>query len=168
MPFWPDPQLAAWSALLLTAPLFIWAAVCDLRAMLIPNWISIALALIFAIWAVLFVTPEDAAWRVFAGVVTLVVGIALVIFARMGGGDMKLMAAAAPFIAPGHLGAAMVLLSVCLLALLPCLAIARRVVRARAAPVQWVSLQPEMRQVPMGVSIAAAAVVYLALNLPVG
>ncbi len=168
MPLWPDPHAAAWSALLLTAPLLIWAAIWDLRRMLIPNRISIALALIFVAWAALFATPEDAAWRALAGAVTLVVGIALVIFARMGGGDMKLMAAAAPFVAPGDIGAAMVLLSICLIALLPCLALMRRVVRARAAPVEWVSLQPGMRQVPMGVSIAAAAVLYLVLKLPVG
>jgi Flp pilus assembly protein protease CpaA len=54
MPFWPDPYVAAWSALLLTAPLLVWAAIWDLRMMLIPNRISIALALIFVVWAVLF------------------------------------------------------------------------------------------------------------------
>lgn len=168
MPFWPDPYAAAWSALILTAPMFVWAAIWDLRRMLIPNRISIALALIFAVWALLFASPEDAAWRALAGTVTLVAGIALVIFARMGGGDMKLMAAAALFVAPGDIGIAMVLLSICLIALLPCLWLMRRIVRARPAPVDWVSLQPGMRQVPMGVSIAAALVIYLALKLPLG
>jgi prepilin peptidase CpaA len=167
MPFWSDPYVAAWSALLLTAPLLVWAAIWDLRMMLIPNRISIALALIFVVWAVLFATPEDAAWRAFAGIATLVAGIALVIFARMGGGDMKLMAAAAPFVAPSDFGPAMLLLSICLLGLLPLLFVARGIARARAAPVEWVSLQPGMRQVPMGVSIAAAAVIYLVLKLPV-
>jgi prepilin peptidase CpaA len=167
MPFWDDPYAAAWSALLLTAPLFVWAAIWDLRMMLIPNRISIMLAAIFVVWAVLFATPEAAMWRALIGCAVLAVGIALVIFARMGGGDMKLLAAAALFVAPRDAGTALILLSLCLIALLPSLAVMRKVVRARNAPVQWVSLRPGMQQVPMGVSIAAAAVIYLVLKLPV-
>jgi prepilin peptidase CpaA len=168
MPLWPDPVLAAWFAFALAAPLFVWAAICDLRRMIIPNRISVLLVAVFIVWAALFLTPEAAIWRAGAGLATLTIGVILVMAARMGGGDMKLLAAAAPFVAPSHAGTAMVLLALCLIALLPPLFAARWMLGRRAATPGWVALRPGSRDVPMGVSIAAAAVLYLFALLPIG
>ncbi|MFT6772921.1 MAG: prepilin peptidase CpaA [Paracoccaceae bacterium] len=161
MPFWPDPIIAGWAAVALTAPLLIWAAISDLKYMIIPNSVSIGMVVVFVVFSALFLTPEEALWRAAAGIVTLIVGIGLVIAAKMGGGDMKLLASIAPFIAPERVGTAMVMLSLCLLILLLPLVMTRRMLRRRATETTWVAFQPGIREVPMGVSIAVATMLYL-------
>jgi prepilin peptidase CpaA len=161
-------MVADWSVVVLTAPLLIWAAISDLKLMIIPNRISIGLVVVFVVWAALFLTPEDALWRAGAGVATLILGLGLVIAARMGGGDMKLLAAVAPFIAPERAGLAMVLLALCLMLLLPPLFITRRMLRGHATETTWVAFRPGARDVPMGVSIAVATMLYLVLTAPIG
>jgi prepilin peptidase CpaA len=80
----------------LFAALVIGAAVRDLASFTIPNWISIALALAFAPAALLAGVPlPEIGVSVAVGAGMLVIGAAMFAFGWIGGGDAKLMAAAA-------------------------------------------------------------------------
>lgn len=71
------------------------AAACDLRSMLIPNWISIALALIFplAAWSAGMSWPAIGL-HVGIGVLVFIAGFILFSINVLGGGDVKVIAAA--------------------------------------------------------------------------
>ncbi len=82
--------------LALFAGLLIFAAFSDVATMKIPNWVSIALAAAFPIYAVMTGLSWAAiGWHVAFGVAVLVVGYLLFQINVMGGGDAKLIAAAA-------------------------------------------------------------------------
>lgn len=75
--------------------LMIVAAVSDLMSLRIPNWLTIATAVLFFPMAWLTNMPlVEFGWHVVAGVILFVAGFALFSFGLFGGGDAKLMAAA--------------------------------------------------------------------------
>ncbi len=84
-------------AILAMFPLcMIFATFYDLFTMTIPNRITLALVIGFAIFAPLVgMTLETAAWHVGIAFIALVVGFALFSLGVMGGGDAKLIAASA-------------------------------------------------------------------------
>ena len=76
--------------------LLIVAACSDVATMTIPNWVSVALALAFPIAALLLGMPlSSIGLHLGFGVAVLVIGFALFQFGVLGGGDAKLIAAAA-------------------------------------------------------------------------
>lgn len=93
------PSLAAYAAALLALALpalVIAAAVKDLTSFTIPNWISLALAAAFVPAALAAGLPPAAVGLHLAvGVGALAAGMALFALRWIGGGDAKLMAAAA-------------------------------------------------------------------------
>ena len=163
MPLFVAPGAEA-LLLLLALPPLLWAALSDLRIMEIPDEVHFALLALFALWAVLFATPEAAMWRVVQGLVVLAVGLGLHFLGQYGGGDMKMAAAAAPLIAPWDRGATLMLLSLALLALFGALKLARRRAARRGAQRDWVSLRAETRDYPFGVAIAFAVGATLVLR----
>jgi prepilin peptidase CpaA len=91
-----SPELVKTIVLGLFAALVIGAAVRDLASFTIPNWISIALAAAFAPAALLLgVSLPDIGISVAVGAGMLVVGAGMFALGWIGGGDAKLMAAAA-------------------------------------------------------------------------
>jgi prepilin peptidase CpaA len=75
------------------------AALSDLRHYRIPNWMSGAVALLFLLAVISTGMPlKLALWHGLAGVVVLFVGFALFAVRIVGGGDAKLLAAAALWI----------------------------------------------------------------------
>ena len=86
--------------LLLAFPaLVITGAVKDLTSYTIPNWISAALLGAFALAALACGLPLNViGWDVAVFGVALVLGLAMVAFRWIGGGDAKLFAAVAPWI----------------------------------------------------------------------
>ena len=80
---------AVFAALLLTA------AANDLRSYLIPNWISLALIASFAVFAPFAIAPGAVIWHVAAMFIALGIGLGLLTFGWIGGGDAKLFAAIA-------------------------------------------------------------------------
>ncbi|HWF77752.1 MAG TPA: prepilin peptidase [Caulobacteraceae bacterium] len=91
-----SPELVKTIVLGVFATLVIGAAVRDLATFTIPNWISLALAAGFAPAALLAGVPLPEIGVSFAvGVGMLVVGAGMFAVGWIGGGDAKLMAAAA-------------------------------------------------------------------------
>jgi prepilin peptidase CpaA len=72
------------------------AAISDMIRLRIPNYLPVALVVLFAAYAIADAMPLDAVlWHVIAGVIVLAVGMALFAFGLFGGGDIKLLAAVA-------------------------------------------------------------------------
>lgn len=94
------PALIAATAVL--TPLMLIASYTDLKELRIPNWLVLAVlatAIVTGLWGL---PLETFLWRMFYALVTLIVGILLFAFGggKIGGGDMKLIAALVPFIEP--------------------------------------------------------------------
>ncbi len=83
--------------------LLIYAAVGDVRAMRIPNWLNGLIAAAFFPVAFLAGMPlAEMGWHLAAFGVVLAGGLALFIFGFIGGGDAKMLAAAALWIGWGE------------------------------------------------------------------
>ncbi|WP_228126797.1 A24 family peptidase [Candidatus Viadribacter manganicus] len=81
-------------ALPIFAGLVIYAALSDMARLIIPNWISIALAAIFPIVAMFMgASLLDVGLHIVFGLGVLAVGFVLFQFNIIGGGDAKLLAA---------------------------------------------------------------------------
>ncbi|MEC9435536.1 MAG: prepilin peptidase [Pseudomonadota bacterium] len=154
-----SPVAEAWLAAVAMTPPLVAAAVWDLRRMRIPNWLNALMALIFAVVGPLTLSPEALGWRVLLALVVLAAGFGLFALRRMGGGDVKMLAACALWVNPGLGAMALQLLAVGMLLGLGAVRLARALTRGRAAG--WHALAPGAKRFPMGVSIAAAAIAYL-------
>ncbi|HEV2302152.1 MAG TPA: prepilin peptidase [Stellaceae bacterium] len=71
------------------------AVVTDVAALQIPDFVPLALALLFVPAALLSPAPVDWLSHVAAAAISLVVGIGLFAWGKLGGGDVKLIAAVA-------------------------------------------------------------------------
>src|SRR5262245_61626242 len=81
-------------ALAAFAALVLYAALSDMSRLIIPNWVSIALAVIFPVAALIVGAPLlNVGLHVLFGVGVLAVGFVLFQFNIIGGGDAKLLAA---------------------------------------------------------------------------
>lgn len=147
-------------------PVCAWAAYSDLSRMRIPNLSVLLLAGVYATVGLALLPLDgwslaDWGWRWAQLVAVLALGMILNAGRLLGAGDAKLLAAAAPFVAPSDWRP---LLSVALVSLLGCWLLHRLAMVAggrRLAP-DWVSWSAGKR-FPMGVPIGAALVAYLAL-----
>ena len=155
-----DPAAAGWLILAAAGPLALLAAFWDLRRMRIPNWLNGALALLFLPLAAVTLPPETILWRVAGAALVLAIGLAFFAIRKMGGGDVKMLAAAALYIPAEQAGMALQLLSLTLIIGLGAVLMTRK---ALSDPENsWRSLRPGAR-FPMGVSIGAALIAHLAL-----
>ena len=78
------------------AILMVGAAASDALTYRIPNWLTGVIALLFPVAAIAAGMPVDhMLWHLISGIVLLVLGFALFTAGMFGGGDAKLMAAAA-------------------------------------------------------------------------
>ena len=154
------PDAAAWLALALGGPLALLGAGWDLTRMRIPNWLNAALALAFVPIGLASLPLDAFAWRLGGAALVLALGFAAFAAGRMGGGDVKMLAAGALHVAPAAAGQAMMLLSLMLLAGLAGVMGARAAVGGPDS--SWRALRPGAR-FPMGVSIGAALALHLAL-----
>lgn len=153
-----SPQAAAWAIFVLAAPLLVAAAVWDLRRMRIPNWLNGALVLVFLALAVAGLPPVEIAWRLAGGALVLAAGFAVFALGRMGGGDVKMLAACALYVPLHHAGLVLQLLALALALGLGAIHLGRMATKGRET--DWRSLRKGAR-FPMGVSISAAILVYL-------
>ena len=75
--------------------LVLYAAISDIATMTIPNWVSIAVALLFPLAAFLaHLTPLQIGVHVGIGMLMFLAGFALFSVGVLGGGDVKVIAAA--------------------------------------------------------------------------
>lgn len=96
--------------LIFVAPLCLYVAWNDLRAMKIPTWSTDALAIVFVIIGVFVMPFSEYAWRYSHFFIVLVIGMVLNAIGAMGAGDSKFLASAAPFVALEDLGFVLTLL----------------------------------------------------------
>jgi prepilin peptidase CpaA len=88
-------------SLLLAAGVLLAAAVQDARKFKISNGFSIALAALFPVYALAAGAPILP--HVIVGVIVLACGLAMFALHLLGGGDVKLLSAAAIWAGPGHI-----------------------------------------------------------------
>ena len=140
-------QLAVLAALLVAA------AVGDVRRYVIPNWISIAMAALYPVYVLLHPQPVDWGAGIVVALCLFGLGFALHSLGVMGGGDVKLLAAAGLWAGPQYLIPLLLIMAISGGVLAAVLMIARasrvRVQRFRVGP------KRNQGQMPYGVAIAA-------------
>lgn len=95
-------------------PLMVLAAWYDLKYLLIPNWLVLCVVALYLVTGSWGLPLETFLWRLLYGFVFLFVGFGIfsVSNGKVGGGDMKMIAALIPFIVPGDAGYLLLVLSV--------------------------------------------------------
>lgn len=76
------------------------ACVCDFRRREVPDWIAITIALVGFGATILGWWDSSMMWVIVGGLVGLLIGYALFHFAKLGGGDAKLIAALGVLVGP--------------------------------------------------------------------
>ena len=91
----PVETMLSAACLLAFVGLVLYAAASDIATMTIPNWVSIAVVLLFPLAALLaHMTPLQIGIHVGIGVLMFLAGFALFSMGVLGGGDVKVIAAA--------------------------------------------------------------------------
>ena len=131
--------------------------------MKIPNVAVYVLVAVYAVLGLIVLDLNDYLWRWSHLVVALVVGMVLNALRLIGAGDVKFIAAAAPFVAYGDLRDMLPIYIVCFLLCYVLHRIAKFSPLRQLAP-DWTSWDAGKR-FPMGFALATTLVVYLALAL---
>lgn len=145
---------------LILVPILIYAAYCDLRYMRIPNAISLALTVLFAL-SVLVAPPADLASRIAVAAAIFAIGYIGFSLRLVGGGDVKFLAALALFVPASALVLFANLFSAALLLGVAFIVAAQRSPLAQAG---WKSFSARGR-FPMGLSISMAGLALITLSL---
>ena len=150
--------------LIAVTPICIFAAQSDLRFMIIPNWVSLALVAVFCVLGLIFLPINVIGWQLLGGFIVLAVGFVLNAFGFVGGGDVKFLAGLAPFVTHREIPPFLLILSACMLVTLALHRIAARIPAVRRATPNWKSWSAG-RHFPLGISIALAGIIYLAMRV---
>lgn len=154
-----EPALLAQGVIALAFPgILIAAAVSDLVRYLIPNALPIALVGAFLLAAPLADMPAEVVLHHgLAGLAVLAAGFVLFMFDVLGGGDVKLLAAAAVWTGFGALGPFLLAVTLAGGVVALVLLIARRLIpRGRPGDGALARLMSPRQGVPYGVAIAVA------------
>lgn len=143
-------------------PIVLWAAFTDLKHMKILNITCGILAAVFLIVGLIALPFDTYLWRLLHLVVVLVIGFLLNMVRVLGGGDAKLMAAMAPFVALPDATWFLLMLAGVLLVAFTLHRIARRIPFVRSATPDWKSW--DHLAFPMGTALAATLITYLTLG----
>lgn len=136
------------------------AAATDLLTMRIPNWISVTLAAVFLLAAPLAgLSLDDMLLHLAAGALVLVVAIGIYAFGGFGGGDGKLLAAAALWIGFDGLVTFLAFVAIAGGALAIAILFYRRIpaVEALHIPDWAIRLHRQGSGMPYGIAIATGA-----------
>ncbi|WP_281985257.1 prepilin peptidase [Thalassorhabdomicrobium marinisediminis] len=133
----------------------------DLRQMRLPNRLALLFVLLFALAEVWTVPAGELAGRVGVALLVLVLGMVANAARLVGGGDVKILSALMLFIPLRDLAPFLFLLSLSMAGGIAVLLVVRRALRG--VDTGWIGLQ-ESGRYPMGISIGAAGLVYVALN----
>jgi prepilin peptidase CpaA len=140
------------------------AAACDLASFTIPNSLSLALAAVFALFALVVHLPPGAfSFHLLAGLIALGAGFALFAFGYIGGGDAKLFAAVALWLGlHDFLAYALVSSVMGGLLTLTLLMLRQWPLPAGLARFDWIiRLHEKSSGIPYGVALASGALVIL-------
>jgi prepilin peptidase CpaA len=157
---------AAWF-LPLALPICVWAALTDLREMRIPNMAVLALTAVFLVTGLFALPLGEYGMRLVQLAVVLLAGFVITSLGLAGAGDSKFAAAMAPFVAPGDYMFFLMLFSLVLIGSWVTHRGAGRVPAIRRATGHWTSWD-QGKLFPMGVALAGALVIYLAMGLSAG
>ena len=150
-----------WAFLLPAAPICLWVIYSDLSAMRIPNVAVLALIAVFAVVGPFVLPLGEFGWRWVQLVIVIAAMMVGAVLGQVGMGDVKFAGAMSLFVRPED---AMPYLWLFVIVLCVSLALHRlvRVVPAlRAGVPDWRSW--EHPGFPMGIPLAAALLIYLAL-----
>jgi prepilin peptidase CpaA len=135
--------------------------------MRIPNVAVLALAGVFLVVGPVILPFETYLWRLVALGIILVAGFVITALGMVGAGDAKFAAAMAPFVAAGDGLFFLMLFSLVLIGSWLLHRAAGRVPTLRRATPDWTSWD-QGKLFPMGVALAAALSIYLAMGLFAG
>ena len=158
-----SPAEALWF-LPFVVPICIYVAWSDLREMRIPNVSVLALAGVFLAVGLIVLPFEVYYMRLLQLVIILLAGFLVTSLGLVGAGDAKFAAAMAPFIAPGDYLMFLTLFAAVLIGAWITHRGAGMVPAVRRATPGWISWD-RGKLFPMGVALAGALVVYLALGI---
>ncbi|MFM9848723.1 MAG: prepilin peptidase [Hyphomicrobiaceae bacterium] len=142
-----------------------YAIVSDLRRLIIPNWIPVALAVTFPIFALVHAGLDRIPAHLAIAAVVFLISLIFFVADWMGGGDIKLLAALMLWVGPGTTPEFLVVMSL----LGAMLAIALMIVRSFSSTVDpWGQIVVVRRivelarlgQCPYGVAIGLSALIY--------
>jgi prepilin peptidase CpaA len=147
--------------LILTAPLLLLMAWGDLRYMRIRNFAVLALAGVFVVVGpFLFDWSEyGTRWMQMGGM--LAITFVLTMAGVMGGGDAKMLAAMAPFVALADAGFFLMILACAMISALVTHRLFRALSAARTATPDWRSWTHA--KVPMGLGLSGTLMLYLGI-----
>lgn len=136
----------------------------DLKQLRIPNWSVLAVVGLFVVTGLWGLPLEVFGWRLLQGAIVLLVGFGLysVSGGRVGGGDMKMIAALTPFIAGKDVLFVLTVFAVLSFAGLLLHRFARSILRERKTG--WASLD-QKRFFPAGLLLGGTIMIYLVTEL---
>lgn len=150
--------------LIFVAPLCIYVAWNDLRAMKIPTWSTDALAIVFVVVGIFVMPFSEYAWRYSHFFIVLVIAMVLNAIGAMGAGDSKFLASAAPFVALDDVGFIFILLGAGMFFGYLVHRIAKAIPAIRNLVPEWESWH-QGKRFPLGFPMGAVLIIYLALPL---
>ena len=142
--------------LALLAAILVAASVCDVRRYLIPNWITLAVVALYPLYILLHPQPVDWGSGIIVALCLFGLGYVLHSLGVMGGGDVKLLAAAGLWAGTQYLMPLLLIMALSGGELAAVLMIAR----ARRARTRRLSASAKSKhgQMPYGVAIAAGGI----------
>ena len=150
-----------WAFLIPAAPICLWVIYSDLSAMRIPNVAVLALIGVFTVVGLLTLPIEAFAWRWVQLVIVIAITMVGALLGQVGMGDVKFAGAMALFIRPDDAVPYIWLFCIVTFASLALHRLVRVVPALRAGMPDWRSW--DHPGFPMGVPLAAALLIYLAL-----
>lgn len=154
---------ADYALLAAALPFCLWATWSDLKFMIIPNKLVIAMAVVFAVVGLTVLTYDVFLWRVLGGFIVLVIGILLFSIGGMGGGDAKFASAMALFVAFSDITTFILILALVTLIAVTLHFIVGKLPFARPLTENWKSWEKN-KKFPLGFGMGSALVCYLALT----
>ncbi len=153
--------MAATAAMAVLMSLAAWF---DLKALRIPNWCVLSVVGLFIVTGLWGLPLEVFAWRFLHGVIVLFVGFGLYSISggRVGGGDIKLIAALTPFIAGPDVGFVLLVFALLSFAGLLVHRLARALLRDRKTG--WMALD-QKRFFPAGLLLGGTIMIYMGWQL---
>ncbi len=157
---------ALWAAAVAMVPLMALTAYHDLKDLRIPNWLVLLVLGAFLLTGLWGLPLDVFGWRLLQGAAVLLVGFLLFAGGLIGGGDAKMAAVLAPFVAGPDVGRLLLIYCIVALALILILRLAQQMLRHEETG--WLSIdqlgKPAAQRVfPMGVIFAITMAIYLGM-----
>lgn len=157
---------ALWLSLAAMVPLMIVACYTDLKTLKIPNLVVLLVVVAYLVTGLWGLPTDVFLWRLLAGVIVLFIGYAAWTTGVVGGGDVKMAAAIAPFIVPSDLAVVLLIFSIVSVVLLVMLWIVQRMLGERRTG--WMAIDQVggsvwKRSFPMGLVLGLTTTFYLGL-----